>query len=635
MTPTKLAGSGYEPIPLRGKRPYHEEWEQRTFKAKDFAAGDNIGICTGRVIALDIDIDDTAINNIINDAVQFEFGGAVPTRWRKDSPRRMYLFRTEDPDFLKITRDLEHKGVRCRIEVLGKGQQFMAFGIHPDGAALHWDDWIDLDALSLVSRESIAMFLDQIIGDLGAEHVTYARFSGRPAVRLETPNALEYEGILLPKITEALNALDPDDYGTWISVGMALKSSGMRLGFETWASWSAQSNKFPGVPACQGRWRGFAATRTSLDSLGRSAGVAVCLDQLEAIPDWIPPDPKALPAAPQIIESDGRKNYLSLDQWARKKPPSWLVKQLLPSNGLFSIVAASNVGKTFLLLDLMTSITENRDWFGLKTRAPKGSVAVMFAYEGSPIVRARGIHHKYGRDAGRRVIVLPGWPKLGSDESIDKVISVLGEIQAAEGPICMVAFDTLNLALQGANENSAEDMGDALRGLKRLQAAFRTAAVGVVHHLGKDHSKGGRGHSSLLGGIDTEIRVTEDQASGIRRIGLAKSRDSNRGTGDIGAFVLQPCQVGLDEDGDPITSCYIDPKDVTMVKQDRETSEREQVFKAIADAAEAGQNCNQTWINARTGMKTERLMELLDTLEKEGLIELQRGPKNAKIYAQV
>jgi len=626
---------GYEPIPLHGKRPYHDDWTQRFFKARDFERDDNVGIRTGRVIALDIDIDDTTINHIINDAVQFEYGGAVPTRWRADSSRRMYLFRTEDTDFLKVTRDLEHKGVRCRIEVLGKGQQFMAFGTHPDGAALHWDDWVHVDALSCISREELSTFLDQIIGDLGAEHVTYARFSGRPAVRLEQPNTMAYSSLVPPSLVEALNNLDPDDYGTWISTGMALKSSEEPWAYVAWTDWAAQSSKYPGEAACRGRWRGFAATRTSLDSLGRSAGVAVCLDQLDAIPDWIPPPPKALPAPPQIIESDGRKNYLSLDQWARKKPPSWLVKQLLPSNGLFSIVAASNVGKTFLLLDLMTSITENRDWFGLKTRAPEDNVAVMFAYEGSPIVRARGIHHKYGRDAGKRVIVLPGWPKLGSDESIDKVISVLGEIQAAEGPICMIAFDTLNLALQGANENSAEDMGDALRGLKRLQAAFRTAAVGVVHHLGKDHSKGGRGHSSLLGGIDTEIRITEDQASGIRRIGLAKSRDSNRGAGDIGAFVLQPCQVGMDEDGDPITSCYIDPKDVTMVKQDRDTSEREQVFKAIAEAVDAGQIPHQKWLVSRCGMKTERLLELLDTLEKEGLIGVTKGPKGAKIYAQI
>lgn len=58
----------------------------------------------------------------------------------------------------------------------------------------------------------------------------------------------------------------------------------------------------------------------------------------------------------------------------------------------------------------------------------------------------------------------------------------------------------------GFNENSSEDMGAFITQAGKLQELFECALM-VIHHSGKDVTKGLRGHSSLLGAVDTELEI--------------------------------------------------------------------------------------------------------------------------------
>jgi len=79
------------------------------------------------------------------------------------------------------------------------------------------------------------------------------------------------------------------------------------------------------------------------------------------------------------------------------------------------------------------------------------------------------------------------------------------------------------------------------------------AAVLLIHHCGKDASKGARGHSSLRGAVDTEIAI-EGQA-GRRTATVTKQRDLP--SGQLFAFELEQQMLGHDEDGDPVFSCIV------------------------------------------------------------------------------
>ena len=47
----------------------------------------------------------------------------------------------------------------------------------------------------------------------------------------------------------------------------------------------------------------------------------------------------------------------------------------------------------------------------------------------------------------------------------------------------------------------------------------------IVHHSGKDTSRGARGSSALRGACDTEIELEVDEGSGIRTALSTKQRD--------------------------------------------------------------------------------------------------------------
>ena len=79
----------------------------------------------------------------------------------------------------------------------------------------------------------------------------------------------------------------------------------------------------------------------------------------------------------------------------------------------------------------------------------------------------------------------------------------------------------------------------------------------LVHHTGKDQSKGLRGHSSLHGALDAEIAVTyEKRKSRTLRVGKLKDEDDKHSFG----FRLEKHIVGNDEDGEVETSCTVEPE---------------------------------------------------------------------------
>lgn len=77
----------------------------------------------------------------------------------------------------------------------------------------------------------------------------------------------------------------------------------------------------------------------------------------------------------------------------------------------------------------------------------------------------------------------------------------------------------------------------------------------LVHHTGKDVTKGSRGYTGLPAAVETSIEVTRTGNS--RGWKLIKLRDSQDGLKH--GFSLETVHVGFDEEGEPITSCVVNP----------------------------------------------------------------------------
>lgn len=99
-------------------------------------------------------------------------------------------------------------------------------------------------------------------------------------------------------------------------------------------------------------------------------------------------------------------------------------------------------------------------------------------------------------------------------------------------------------------------MGTYISNIKYIQRHANTGVL-IVHHSGKDQAAGARGHSSLRAATDTEIEITAKKAGErySREIIVKKQREGE--SDKIIRFGLMVEELGKDDDGDPIDTCFV------------------------------------------------------------------------------
>ena len=80
----------------------------------------------------------------------------------------------------------------------------------------------------------------------------------------------------------------------------------------------------------------------------------------------------------------------------------------------------------------------------------------------------------------------------------------------------LLVIDPWQQFIEGYDENSFKDTSQATEFMDRLMFEVPGMAIFIVAHLGKDRSKGMRGHSSLAGWRDNLIRVKRESVNNLR-----------------------------------------------------------------------------------------------------------------------
>ena len=239
----------------------------------------------------------------------------------------------------------------------------------------------------------------------------------------------------------------------------------------------------------------------------------------------------------------------------------YLVKGLLGSSNMAILYGESGTGKTFLSLHLALCIAAGTEFFGHRIR--RAGVVYIAAEAG------RGIENRVV--AAKQETVLPAsMPFAAITTPIDlctqtadteKLVSAVQD--AALGMrVELIVIDTLSRVMAGGNENQPDAMGAFVRNIDRLRAATG-AAVLIVHHSGKDASRGARGHSLLHAAIDAEFEITRDEATKICTARVTKQREYP--TEGVLSFSLRQVELGTDQDGDPVTSCIVEAAEISEV----------------------------------------------------------------------
>lgn len=230
---------------------------------------------------------------------------------------------------------------------------------------------------------------------------------------------------------------------------------------------------------------------------------------------------------------------------------NYLVKRWLDRSGTSVIYGESNIGKSFFVLEMCYCIAAGIPWYQYRTQ--QGPVAYL-ALEGGLGMNNRlyALQQKYQcKDVPLAVRRAP-LDMLNSEEDLQILAAMIQEIEAQYGKLAMIVVDTLSRALAGGDENSSTDMGRMVK-IKDALAEQTGAHVCLIHHSGKDTSRGARGHSLLRAAVSTEIELTK--MDGISFATATKQRDQE--PAEPFAFTLDSVELGYDQDGDAVTTAVV------------------------------------------------------------------------------
>jgi hypothetical protein len=156
------------------------------------------------------------------------------------------------------------------------------------------------------------------------------------------------------------------------------------------------------------------------------------------------------------------------------------------------------------------------------------------------------------------------------------------------GKARLVVIDTLSRAMPGGNENASEAMSAIVRNCDRIRIAVDATTM-LVHHIGKDASKGARGHSSLRAATDTEIEIKDGM------IRTTKQRD-----GEIRKpipFQLEVVDLGVSVRGKTVTSCVVTAGDAASKTLPVITPRMQLVLAAFQTALEQANAAGRAYVS--------------------------------------
>ena len=281
-------------------------------------------------------------------------------------------------------------------------------------------------------------------------------------------------------------------------------------------------------------------TRKELAELAKNAEVIV--DQPKAAEPEL--EQEAYNPTPQL---------LNIEAWdtIKDEPVEWIIDNVLPNKGFCALYGPPGSYKSFIALDIAEAVATGRNWMGNQVTSPGAVLYIAGEGHGGIGARIKACKINHQTKDGAQIYVIRYQLNLRSSaddfnllmESIDALLDRTGiELR-------LVQIDTLARAFGGGNENDSQDMGAFIHNCGRLQRKLDCALM-VLHHSGKDATKGLRGHSSLLGAVDTQLElqklVTDDLKEGVAGTGILTISKQKDGQDNL-KFGFEMVQININQ----------------------------------------------------------------------------------------
>jgi hypothetical protein len=313
------------------------------------------------------------------------------------------------------------------------------------------------------------------------------------------------------------------------------------------------------------------------NSIVREHGVAHLRRAFDQAPMFETPlttadaDRDIFPATP-----DHRPRFVpvAIDDVSMSAEPAWLIDRLLPARGLACIVGPPKSGKSFLTSDMLCAVARGVPYAGRET--VPGPV-IYLTGEGVSgfkrrLVAMRG--HLGIEGQGVPFFMIENIPDLGSQAT--ELPQLLAELDAflaqacPEGPRAIV-LDTLARCMGEGDESSARDMGRFVNRCSAIERHFGCVVV-VVHHVGKDPSRGGRGSNSLNGAADVTMLVDKTESfSTVRVEEMKDGREGQEWRFRLVPYLLSETSDTPSETSPEVSTCVVELLSQPSVAKPRET----------------------------------------------------------------
>lgn len=575
--------NGYRPIPIPTgeKGPRLPGWQNMRASGDDVAGWrqthpdcGNTGIVCGNVVGVDIDVLDSRVADALEFAAMERFG-ISPLRRVGRAPKVLLVYRagvdgmgkSVTPTLTLPNTELAPKDRIAKVEILATGQQFVAWGRHPDtGADYSWAGHtpatVPVDMLPVITPEQVRGFLaecEQIMREHGAtggaaKPASTARTAGpgKPAPGFEAPPSEAAVVDLLDNLPNPASV----DRSTWAGIMTGAVACIVELGGDpedpdspiaaaviAWAyryenhdgtderakwvkDWSKRRDKKAG-------WQSLAKAARKLNPEYYRAVVAAA--EFGPITDAEPAEAEQ----PASRRRSMRERFVFPGdcETARR---GYVIKHLIAPGDVGCIIGQPSAGKSVLAPHLAYAVAQGRPVFGLRTKP--GRVLYVAAEDFTGMrQRIQALRLQHG-DA-------PEFAAVDCGNLRDPAEAADLRAAVRDWNPALVVIDTLGAAFAGLDENSAQDMGQVVK-LAR-QVAATGCAVLLIHHVAKQGDGTPRGHSVLNGTLDVSLRLERDDG-GIVRGRLGKNRNGTEDR-DI-AFRIGVAMLGTDDDGEPVTA---------------------------------------------------------------------------------
>jgi hypothetical protein len=258
----------------------------------------------------------------------------------------------------------------------------------------------------------------------------------------------------------------------------------------------------------------------------------------------------------------------SLYDSARVEPPRWLIKGLLPETGMAIIPGQWGSYKTTTALDMALAVMTDRPFAG-QYRIKRAGAVIYFALEGAGTLQSRlaAIARQHSAPDKLPFAWRGDCPLLTAKDAgpaiathCDAAARYFKRVYGV--PTVLILIDTYSVAAGFTLSGDDSDVSATQKTFNALRYVHKHtgAAVVVVDHFGKMMDSGTRGSSNKEGNADAVLATLADkELNGTisnTRLAVRKQRDGRSGF-EI-PFTPQVVELGLDEDGDPITAVVLD-----------------------------------------------------------------------------